>query len=292
MSPKARNVFAGLMLCMMLAQFPSVLADALPDWVVLEAVGGPEGATFIVLGIEGHFTSDGSRPVVVGTATAAGATFTHLTPYGGGPLRLSTTRGLLGVDVTIDETDDPFEKTFSVGVVFDLTLDPGESASFLFFATGTAIDELDVLPPRVGGGSVEVSQRIGGGSEAVGFAEPTHDGFGAAAGPVGAGFARHSRVSHRGLVGGMAVPHCTMCSGAWTGPDGVSHTWSTVGGFGEGDSDFAGPSGTWSWQQTGVEASATLLLGDDGSLDPSVPNRLPIYAAYAPIGDDWRLFAD
>jgi hypothetical protein len=91
-----------------------------------------------------------------------------------------------------------------------------------------------------------------------------------------------------GVVG--AMDRVCNCRGTWSGPGRLGSHWAAVTAYVpdvccvvSGHSTVAGPAGAWQWSWSGLyDGSSELVLGG-----PSTP----VIAAYAPIGDDWKLFA-
>ncbi|MBI4729406.1 MAG: hypothetical protein HY775_07885 [Acidobacteria bacterium] len=175
-----------------------------------------------------------------------------------GSADVATTRDAGGYEVSVRPTTGyaghPFQWDFGG------ELGSGEALAALLFVGGGAVAEL-VPSVVVHRGSVTLSRTEGNGTTILGLMDPDIGGVGVQALDFAVGSGEVSRSVGAGLVGvSVCTPRDKLCSAGWESPDGRSGSYA-----------FAGPPGTWIWRWSGV-----------GN---------PNLAAWAPIGNDWTLFA-
>lgn len=168
-----------------------------------------------------------------------------------------------------------------------ISLRARQHAVFVIFFPGGRIEGRPRTKLITRSGALRSRVTTGSGAEVVSLGEAS-GGDGVVVGTAAFGGFSHSDVIDRGIIGSQ-VSLCESCAGAWRAPDRTRGDWSTEGsGAGtnggwmtEGDPAFAGPRGRWTWSLDGV------MTGQDTT--SSVPGA-PVLAAYAPIGEAWRLF--
>jgi hypothetical protein len=271
---------------------PTASAASTParDWVLLTLEAGPHGAKLRDVNVQGHFVPDGSDEVrVVGGAVAVAGkeAIAFLSSAGGGPLRVRGSRDVGGLDVTLVPAGS---QDISGGTIGSPSVDlaPCEAAAFLLFVTGFTIDRasIDTVDDRVVSGSLEsASVRSGTGSVVVEATDPQDAGAAMTAGPMAAGSSAHSTDAQMGLVG--ALQYGADAQETYTTPDGRSGTVHPATAAYASDFTFAGPPGRWTWTFAGVAPPPI------GSFDyyAAIGYQSPAYAAFAPVGEDWPLFA-
>jgi hypothetical protein len=210
-------------------------------------------------------------------------------PIGGGSERVTTTRELGGVDVTLEPDEAPFDR-IGFYAFWTFTLEPNETAALLIFTAGGRIPDIVNLNVDVEQGSLTAAtSRMGSGSSVLNAADPADEGLAAGAGPAAAGRSTHREQTHAGIAGGFpGVGFCGACDIEWKGPGGRADRWTAVSSdhlvhepiVSVGSSLFSGPGGGWEWTISGAGAASFA----------AELTRSPAYGAYAPIGADWTLF--
>lgn len=210
---------------------------------------------------------------------------------GGSDMSVRTSGGAGGVHQRITPVVEVIStggRSFEFRFTLDITLGSGQRFSTLLFLPNATmkVNSAEVLPSFA-----IASHRVtkGSGATAMLVAGSKNRGTSASVGPVGAGGTSYAAKT-RGLVG--AMEGACNCNGSWSGPGRRSGAWMSVTGDGivsplflrEGHMAFAGPAGNWSWSWTG----ASDAYGTSGAAFGSATT--PIIGAWAPIGNDWRLF--
>jgi hypothetical protein len=278
-----------LLFLLFLSSLGPARAGAKTDWILVKALVGPRVGDTLVMKVSGTVKPTGKGPLVFGQAYAGPhGGFVDLFSVGGDGLHVRSTRdaGSLDVEILPGEAGSfRFQGRFQTD-----TVDPGERIAWLTFFTNSVVEKVKVKHGLLEGDAA-FAESMGNGSKAIPVAGPQVEGAAVAAGPVAAGTASASATVGRGLVGAFD-PLCQTCRGSWRAPGGRSGDWSftyvsaVVIGFAdaEGGISFAGPAGKWAWDWTGVRPPLDpffVLFFEAGT---------PVMVAYAPIGDDWKLF--
>lgn len=246
-----------------------------PNWMLMKITAGPEGATGVSWSSFFMGTTKG-EPFTIGEGQGGSHSRGPIWVDGYlGPTEITTTEQLGGLRITLLPGNEGGTLWGARGYGED-RLEPGETVATLLFAVGLEPLQLSMREPRVETGHVEVEVQEGHGSQQIIAADPTSQGHAVSAAGLAAGMSTTEVHSTSGLAGGMVNDlTCIYCEGRWTSPDGRSETWATP--TGRTGHTYAGPSGAWSWTWTGLGY---------GHREPVV------LGAWAPIGDDWTLFAE
>ena len=238
------------------------------------------------IAISGRDTGDHST--VLGSAAAFdGRGFSDVFDSDNGGFHVQTTKDLGSVDLQLTNKRTSgfvfITGASAFGSVHTLTM-------LAFIANGT----IDSFHVDASGGTPQVF--TGSGSRAIGAADPESSGVAVDASVAAAGASTLDVTSPLGLVGGPDLFECTHCSVSWKTPTGATGqvdqqtmpfiflpvpipvpplplpSLDSI----SGDDGFFGPAGAWSWSWTGV------------NVRPEMSQT--IAAAYAPVGDLWKLF--
>ena len=242
----------------------------------------------------------GGGPLVIGAGMAV-----HGGPY---EIRDVHVARFSGGFPTVSLSMGPARNRFRIDAVRDDggTLDSGmrphleeraHTVAILFFAVNGVIAHV-TWRPDMRGVSFRSSVRRGTGARALMISEPS-SGVTAGAAGAGGGVASYLRRVPTGIVGAMEWQACEVCAGRWKAPDARQgmwvnlrhHAWAVCwcgAGLGLGPNHFAGPAGRWSWSWSGISAASDGVIQDG----PAYLLAEPVAGAYAPVGPDWRLFAE
>ena len=280
--------------------------DPLPDWIFAKVEASVPTRIRSAFRVRGHWTGPG--PLVMGVGLASR----------GGPFEFSgvDVRRLGGGRTTVSLAAGTSHRRLDFAVNYHGTVDAqplyiddqtASTIGVVFFLVNGAIDDVLWEPQSVGFAAPDVSSsvRSGRGAQALMVGSPTGGGATVAAAGLGAGLAYYRDTVPTGLVGAMEWISCQACSGTWAPPGGPRHRWvqarnyawpacwcgSDVGA----DTAFAGPAGAWRWSWSGVSApspdfAALDLAGAEAFGGPTYALAEPVAAAWAPIGNDWKLF--
>lgn len=283
-APVRRAVF---MLVLFAATLPIAAQAQEPamDWVIVKVTAGPSGAEQVrtSFSLYAEARPGGSMMFGRGWGRDEGYIFLSVEPLSSSePTRITTTQELGGQ--TLELAGSGSGGSLGLGASFSaIRLDPNDTDAFIYFFPGGTITDVYAPPGTARTGSVDVTLVTGSGSTALRVADPDADGPAVAAGPVVAGVASDSFASPTGLTGAfVARGLCIACFGTWSSPTRSGFALDSEGGaVGGREFVFADGPGSWSWSWTGAGVARTFFGG---------PLNSPVYAAYAPVGDDWRFF--
>lgn len=263
-------------------------AQVSPDWTLIKYTN--TGGNWLSISIRGH--ANGNGPVVLGFGLAQ-------PQHGIGwvlPFRLG--RGPTTVSLVANGTHEQVtllpEPSGSFDAVIDLAPGDGAVAVVVFVANGVLAEVIDDAPS----GAVRLK---GAGARALEL-DDVSTGAGAVAGPAGVAAGTVKAQTATGIVGGIEMTSCAVCIGTWRSPAGVAGTWAVAHTHlgplwlpdpaGVGHINFAGPAGSWTWRWMGLglihaRYGAFQVLEDGG---PAFAQGAPVVAAWAPVGEDWKLW--
>lgn len=273
-------ILAGLS-ALIAGSFGPADAAVLPDYVLLKAVAGPEGASNVSFTLAGEVAQTGAGTLVAGTGIGA-----NLGGYRGGDTRAADVGGL-GVTVgtgsdlggTFLSVSSPVSLVYEFESGGSLTappMAPGDQLDFLvFFPNG----EIGAFVPAVSvsSGGVTMTVVTGRAAHTLDVAANGDEGDAVAVNGIAIGRTTH-RVSATDGVVGTIIGNCSSCAGSWTSPTEFTGDWEvpqsdpTFPAFRQ----FAGPSGDWEWTWEGTQV---------------VPSESSaVYGAFVALGEDWPLF--
>lgn len=250
------------------ASQPGVRADtqsAEADWFVVVLTAGPGGAS----GIEAGFSTRGrttGETIVLGMGVGNGdTTIGRVSSSIEGGVRVGSGGALPHheIELTPSIGDDGLYR--SANTVSSDFLGRGKQLAFVVFASGT-LSRSGSVNTKVKAGSVTAKMFTGTGARGLLLLDNS-EGVAAEAAAAGAGVAVSKRFKSPGLFGGFSA--CSACRADWEAPDG------RVGDSQSGASLFAGPSGEWALNWSGLTAVE--------------PDRATI-GGYAPIGEHSKHF--
>jgi hypothetical protein len=260
---------------------------ALPDEMTFHATVAPSGRGPLVVGAGSGVLGQSDPDLIVGPVGIDNGDrdFAWVSVYrvGGDGLSVRTKAGPFAqrIDV-LPASNGTFELTSHLGAPHGRM-----SAVTVFVANGSFVTH------RLNGGRPPaMNVRYGSGSRALSLTDGT--GNGASVGPIGAAAASRAERSSVGLVGAFDV-YCVACRGTFTGPN-TSGSFVSAQLYGnylfvfswqEGQNEFAGPPGRWSFRWDGATLNDPFRTTWHG---PSAVLASPVYAAYAPIGEPWKIF--
>lgn len=264
----------------------SVGRDAL-NWELLQvtAAWGPDYVTDLQISSTLVVQPDRTGPFVLGSGFAYPAAdmrdVSALKEHGGderttvqvGPVRWEHRHGSAGSGTAIGDNLDLLNK-----------LAPGQSVYVLNMWAHARISTIGHALVT-GHGRFTVRRVLGGGTQALDVLDTRDTGSGVVNDGTALGWSSHTVQATTGIVGAFPDDDTTGFSGAhagiWVSPDGRSGTQvigdpttSTGAGVGTSGIGFAGPAGTWQFQEA---------LGEQH-------NATPVVVMWAPIGAAWALF--
>lgn len=272
--------------------FPFEPAISVPpsDWIALKFRAGNDPVSRFFMSYSYSWQgADGipsARGFAFGDSIHGGTFFVHAN--GGGNRGFAATGGMANIDVFTAKG-----RSGSIAGSFAWEgLKPHQTVAALIYGPGLVISDFAsrLYHPESGGMTTEVTH--GAGSALLLAASPEDGGIAVDVLGTSGGMSAHNASLPSGIAGTALWDHdfCGICLGTWQRPgDNSVHEWRTIGTGGffinlevSGEPTFAGPASEWSWTFTGTGGT----LGDNaGYLNP-----VPIYGAYAPVGDDWTLF--
>ena len=276
---------------------PASRADApAQNWVLAKSVASAPTEISGFLWVRGRGLANGPLVLGVGFSVQGGPnpfSWVHVQRLAGGRPAVGVTAGPLEHQLELDVVwGDDGEFTVSPVAIRH----NAETVAVVLFAVNGEILDVEWAPSAA---TAELSSSVrrgtGAGALMVGSAD---GGTAAVAAGAGAGSTAYERHFGSGIVGAVEWLSCQACAGSWTPPDGASRTWAharnhaspvcwCASGLGL-ETAFAGPAGRWQWSWAGASApehTAVISQGVGYYLSQ------PVAAAYAPIGDDWLLFA-
>ena len=263
--------------------------EDLPDSVIVTATVRPTGHGPLVVGA-GMGTLQGRDPdIYIGPTSIDNGDrdFAWISVYRVGGDGISVRTRVGSVSTTVDVLP---ARAGAYQLVARLGAPDGRyEAVTLFVANGSFAEHAVTYDGLVPSG---MNVRFGTGSRALAVTDG--GGAGLSAGPAGAALATRELRSPRGIVGAYDV-YCVACHGEFAGPktggmfasaqlyanNAFIFYWS------EGQNEFAGPAGRWSFSWNGGTVNDPYRALWEGS---SALLASPVYAAYAPIGDAWKFF--
>jgi hypothetical protein len=256
------------------------------DFVLVQAVAGPEGAGAVTITITGRVHQSAPGALVAGGGFGVRAGNTHGGSVSAGNVASSgvvvtANRGLGGFSLSVGAPASLVYDFTGGGTVNAGALAPGDQVDMLVFFPNGGVDSAQV-EARTESGSVNITRVDGGGSRTLDVATAGDGGTGVALEGVAVGSTTHAADAAKGLVGTVIAPNCfSACAGSWTTPDDRSGAWSVPTDSPAPPSltnyQFTGPPGAWTWTWSGSEVMPTASSAD--------------FAAYCPLGDDWPLFS-
>jgi hypothetical protein len=281
-------LMATLALGLAAATVSPLAAQLQRDWMLIKYTN--TGGDWISIHVTGHAT--GTGPVILGYGLAQPEKgFAWVLPFriGWGPTTVSLSAN--GTRRTVQILAAPsgaFDSSIAIAP-YD-----GPTAVLVFVANGIIDTISDDAPP----GAVRLQ---GTGSRALEVGAVT-SGAGVTAGAAAVAVGTATAHSVAGVVGGIEPVSCAACVGSWRSPSGLTRTWAQAHTYlgvlflsdvaGIGPFTFAGPAGTWTWRWVGLglihaRYGAFQTLEEGG---PEVVRGGPVVAAWAPVGQDWKLW--
>ena len=261
---------------MLVATLALARADPEPDWVVIKATAGAEGASHLELSARIHASAtSGTQVLGFGYSVGTPGGIIEVLSESEDPTDIHTTQGAGALSFQVKPRKDYASEEITARASSP-DMAPGQTALLLVFGTGMAFDSIQLDDPTTTGGSVAIETERGSGSSIVTLADVSDGGAAIAVGGMVAGSTGHSAVVETGIAGGFSYDGCIDCSVSWSSPDGRAGRSGSFGGPTSNRStlNFTGPAGVWHWSWEGIRLS----------------KKEPVIGAYAPIGADWTLF--
>jgi hypothetical protein len=271
--------------------------SARPDWIL--GVVTARAPVYVEMQWDWQIKRAGAAPVVFGASNVISGlprdpsydwVWVEALPFE--PLGVTSSKGARGLSLSLPGPN-PVESALGAagqkpqaysGGRGELELQPGQTWATLAFVANATFDKLSWAYRSNDPSAVKISVRTGHGSRAISVGDSRNEGL-AAGGSFAAGSVMSRTRVSSGIVGAMDVA-CDACRGAWAAPLDLLGNWASRPASMLVDQPspmdqpnktaFAGPGGNWSWQWI-------------GATDPTAPTQL---AAWAPVGDAWRLFKD
>lgn len=246
------------------------------DHVLLAVTAGPAGARQFATAVTVRIADarTGPRLSLFGLGTARGGLITAA-EGGGGPLRLSTTRGAGGISAELAGPVRPLAPQPVTMRLRAARLAPGETVVALEAFGNFQVSHVQLARYSLGSGSVRVRLVKAPGTVVVPVGDPSDDMVAADAGLVGVGTQERRITSPTDIGGAFVYAPAGVAASSWLAPDRNTGRWTSGEGAAVGWPSFAGPSGRWQLNWTGVDTAAA------GN---------PVAYAYTPLAGYWRSF--